>query len=141
MSEGLRPLSTLRRTVAAATLLSVLAACGGFSPSVKPAGDGHAASPKAFDVTYLLNVSNETLYNEYRADIAPICERHGVKIRHDFGVSKVHGSESAQPVNRVFLATFPSPEGMKAFFSDPAYQVAKKKLDKSVASFEVVTHP
>ncbi len=141
MSQCLRPISLLRRAVAATALLSVLAACSGISPSVEPTGGGQSAKSEAFDVTYLLNVSNETLYNEYRADIVPICERHGVKIRHDFGVSKVHGSESTQPVNRVFLATFPSPEGMKAFFSDPAYQVAKKKLEKSVASFQVVTHP
>ncbi len=102
-----------------------------------------AAAPasRALDVTYLLNVSNEALYEEYRADIVPLCERHGVLIRHDFSVSKIHSAETSQSTNRVFLATFKSAESMKKFFSDPDYQIAKKKLEKSVASFQVVNHP
>lgn len=141
MNQDNRSSPRWRRLALAAGLVAVQAACAADGPQEGRSMPAAAPASRVLDVTYLLSVSNEALYEEYRADIVPLCERHGVLIRHDFSVSKIHSAETPQSTNRVFLATFKSAESMKQFFSDPDYQIAKKKLEKSVASFQVVNHP
>ncbi|MBL8748161.1 MAG: DUF1330 domain-containing protein [Planctomycetes bacterium] len=81
-----------------------------------------------------LTVTDDDLYQQYRAAMAPLLAAHGGGFRYDFTVAKVLKSASDHPINRVFAIWFGSREQKDAFFAHPEYQVVKARFfQRSVA--------
>ncbi len=74
-----------------------------------------------------LHVTDEAGYQRYRAGMIPLLEACGGRFRYDFRVNEVLRSESAEPINRVFVIAFPSADAMRSFFRDPKYLAIRKQ--------------
>lgn len=74
-----------------------------------------------------LQVSNDTVYQEYREAMMPILKQHGGGFSYDFKVSEVLISSSESPITRVFIICFPDQASSDAFFSHPEYTKVKEK--------------
>ena len=80
-----------------------------------------------------LTVTDDDVYRQYRAAMAPLLEVHGGGFRYDFTIAKVLKSASEHPINRVFAIYFGSKEQKDAFFAHPEYRAIKAKFfDRSV---------
>ena len=75
-----------------------------------------------------LTVTDDDLYQQYRAAMAPLLAAHGGGFRCDFTVAKVLKSASEHPINRVFAIYFGSKAQMDAFFAHPDYLAIKAKF-------------
>ena len=81
-----------------------------------------------------LTVTDDDVYAQYRAAMAPLLARHGGGFRHDFTIAKVLKSASDHPINRVFAIYFGSKEQKDAFFAHPEYRAIKARFyERSVA--------
>jgi uncharacterized protein (DUF1330 family) len=74
-----------------------------------------------------LQVDNPEIYAEYRAAMAPLLKQHGGEFLYDFEVAKVLKSVTDNPINRVFVMTFPDKKASDEFFNNPDYQAIRKK--------------
>ncbi len=92
-----------------------------------------------FELLIGMHVIDDTKYDQYRAEMTPILERHGGFFRYDFRVSEMLAGKADTPFNRVFVLSFPD-EGVKdAFFSNEEYQAVRSAhFDQSVHSFEQI---
>lgn len=75
-----------------------------------------------------LEVSDESLYERYRAAMMPILERYGGRFAHDFSVSHVWRSTAGERTNRVFAIAFPDRSDDERFFADPDYRAVRRAL-------------
>lgn len=82
----------------------------------------------AYELLVAMNVTDEKLYDEYRAGMLPILRRYGGGFRHDFVVSRTLKSEADHPVTRVFAIYFADKKSKEAFYADPAYQAVKQRF-------------
>ena len=81
-----------------------------------------------------LHVSDSATYAKYRAAMTPMLEAVGGYFRYDFTIAEVLKGEDEQPINRLFIISFPDVATKEAFFQDPAYGAAKTRFfTKSVA--------
>lgn len=81
-----------------------------------------------------LNVTNEEMYQQYRASMKPILESYGGDFGYDFRVSEVLTPEAEKSINRVFTIHFPNQKAMTEFFSNSEYkQVRELYFKPSVA--------
>jgi uncharacterized protein (DUF1330 family) len=80
-----------------------------------------------YDTLVGLHVTDEAGYQRYRAGMMPLLEAHGGRFRYDFRVSEVLRSETPEPINRVFVISFPSADVMRRFFADPQYLAIRKQ--------------
>lgn len=80
----------------------------------------------AFERLMGLYVSDPHGYRLYREAMRPIMEEYGGRFRYDFEVSKVLESEHTQPINRVFILSFPTQRDMENFFADARYLKVKE---------------
>jgi len=81
-----------------------------------------------------LTVTDDEVYRQYRAAMAPLLAAHGGGFHHDFTIAKVLKSASDHPINRVFVIFFGSEEQKDAFFAHPDYRAIKAKFfERSVA--------
>ena len=81
-----------------------------------------------------LTVTDDAVYQQYRAAMAPLLAAHGGGFRYDFTVAKVLKSASAHPINRVFAIYFASAAQKDAFFGNSEYQAIKARFfDRAVA--------
>jgi len=78
-----------------------------------------------------LNVTNNSMYQEYRNGMIPILTTYGGSFGYDFMVSEILISETDNKINRVFTIRFPSKEKMDAFFLDIDYIRVKEKYFKN----------
>jgi uncharacterized protein (DUF1330 family) len=79
-------------------------------------------------VIYGAQVDDEPTYTRYRAAMTPILHAHGGAFRYDFAVSRVLISETAPPINRVFMIGFSSRAAADALFADPRYLAVRRAL-------------
>jgi uncharacterized protein (DUF1330 family) len=81
-----------------------------------------------------LTVTDDEVYQQYRAAMAPLLAAHGGGFRYDFTIAKVLKSASEHPINRVFAIWFASKERKDTFFADPEYRSIKARFfERSVA--------
>jgi uncharacterized protein (DUF1330 family) len=81
-----------------------------------------------------LTVTDDALYQQYRAAMAPLLAAHGGGFRYDFTVAAVLKTASDHPINRVFAIYFADAAQKDAFFAHPDYQAIKAKyFQRSVA--------
>lgn len=89
----------------------------------------------AYESLVALQVSDEAGYQSYRDGMTPILEGYGGSFRWDFRISEVLAGESDEPLNRLFILSFPSADAKQAFFTDPAYlEVRGRFFDPAVAA-------
>lgn len=82
-----------------------------------------------------LEVTDEDGYQRYRDGMTPILTSHGGRFRWDFRISEVLKGEREEPLNRLFVLSFPDAEAKEAFFSDPDYlEVRAEFFDRSVGA-------
>ncbi len=74
------------------------------------------------------DVTDDSLYQRYRAEMTPILERYGGAFGYDLVVSRVLKSEAAAPMNRVFTIAFPDRSSVERFFEDPEYRAVRARL-------------
>lgn len=81
-----------------------------------------------------LEVTDETSYAHYRAQMLPILARYGGSFGIDVRVSEVLKSTNDGSFNRLFTLRFPSLTAHDAFFADPEYRsVRRRSFEPSVA--------
>ena len=74
-----------------------------------------------------LTVTDDALYQQYRAAMAPLLAAHGGGFRYDFTIAKVLRTASDHPINRVFAIYFGSLAQKEAFFAHPEYLAIKQR--------------
>ncbi len=89
----------------------------------------------SFEYLMGLHVVDEDGYARYREGMMPLLESYGGRFRYDIRNGEVLKSETPEPINRVFVLSFPTQAHADRFFSDDAYiQVRTAHFDRSVAS-------
>ncbi|GLR69341.1 DUF1330 domain-containing protein [Agaribacter marinus] len=87
-----------------------------------------------------LEVINDSEYQLYRENMAPILHSFGGSFGFDFVIDRVLKSKTEHVINRVFTIDFPSKKIMDAFFSDPAYLAVKEQyFNRSVKSVTTIS--
>ena len=94
----------------------------------------------SYEMLVGLEVTDDTIYNEYRAAMKPILYNYGGGFGYDFKIDEVLKSEVEENINRVFTINFPDEDTMNKFFSDEEYLKAKTKyFEKSVKSITIIS--
>jgi uncharacterized protein (DUF1330 family) len=102
---------------------------------VKP----NSENSQRFEILVGLHVSDEAGYDQYRAGMTPILEEHGGYFSYDFRVSDILIGESDDPLNRVFILSFPDKLTQEQFFSNKKYKdVRAKYFEPAVKSGGVI---
>jgi uncharacterized protein (DUF1330 family) len=71
-----------------------------------------------FEMLVGLEVSNNDIYDQYRAAMTPILNRFGGEFGYDFKVSEVLKSEDNEEINRVFIIRISDEQSKDAFFNN-----------------------
>jgi uncharacterized protein (DUF1330 family) len=96
-------------------------------------------SATSFEMQIAIHVRSDDEFRAYRDAIAPILDRYGGRLVHDFRVSEVFVSEADLPVNRISMLRFPDEQARRAFFEDSEYLSAKERyLEAAIAGSEVL---
>lgn len=92
-----------------------------------------------FEYVIGLHVTDDDGYARYRAGMTPILGEYGGSFRYDFRVGEMLKSETPEPVNRLFVISFPSREVADRFFADEAYlAVRSEHFDSAVAAIATI---
>lgn len=87
-----------------------------------------------------LDVTDEGLYEQYRAGMKPILAEYGGQFGFDLRVSEVLLAPGNARINRVFTIAFPDKAAMEAFFADERYkQVQSALMAPAVASRTIIS--
>jgi uncharacterized protein (DUF1330 family) len=81
-----------------------------------------------FDRTIGLEVLDDTLYSQYRAEMTPLLEAAGGRFILDVRVSEVLRGPDGARFNRLFTLRFPSESDSIRFFADPGYLAIRERL-------------
>jgi uncharacterized protein (DUF1330 family) len=93
----------------------------------------------AHELVVALNVTDRSVYQQYREAMAPLLQAHGGGFRFDFTVDEVLRSASDHPINRVFAIYFADRQRMDAFFGHPEYRAIKARFfERSVAGTTIL---
>jgi uncharacterized protein (DUF1330 family) len=96
-----------------------------------------ADEPHRDEILVALRVTDDEGYTRYRAGMTPLLEAIGGFFRVDYRVSEQLQPASDEPVNRVFILSFPDSATREAFFADPAYlAVRAEHFEPAVARVE-----
>jgi len=88
-----------------------------------------------FEILVGLHVTDDETYDKYRAGMTPILNEHGGYFRYDFRVSQMLQGDSQDPLNRVFVISFPDEITKDQFFGNESYKrVREKYFDRAVKS-------
>ena len=94
-----------------------------------------------FEYLIGLHVTDEGSYRRYRAGMTPILSEYGGSFRYDFRVGEVLISETPEPINRLFVISFPSREIADRFFADEAYvEVRRTFFEPAVLAITPIAH-
>lgn len=74
-----------------------------------------------------LQVKDDELYTQYRAEMKELLEKYEGGFRYDFKIGETLKSETKNPINRVFLIYFKNKERKLSFFADPDYKKVREK--------------
>ena len=91
----------------------------------------------SYEILVGLNVSDELMYENYRAAMKPILSEYEGRFCYDFKVSDTLISEQDGEINRVFIINFSCQNKMQSFFANPEYLIIKEKY--FVASVDNMT--
>ncbi len=80
----------------------------------------------ATEILVALQVTDNELYDRYRAEMYPILQEYGGSFGYDFKVAEVLKSETPEPLNRVFTIRFQNKDNIDAFFKNAEYLAIKK---------------
>lgn len=95
-----------------------------------------AKSTTRFETLVGLHVTDDTIYDQYRAGMTPILETYGGSFRYDFRVNEMLKGKADDPFNRVFVISFPDETTKDAFFANEEYQAVRSAhFDQGVRSF------
>ena len=75
-----------------------------------------------------LHVTDEAKYDRYREGMTPLLEARGGFFRYDFRIGEVLKSEATEPLNRLFIISFPDVQAKEAFFADEEYLEIKREF-------------
>ncbi len=81
----------------------------------------------AYEILVGLEVSDATLYQQYREAMAPFLEKYKGAFGVDFLVSKTLKPAEKAGINRVFTLSFPDKAALDDFFNDPEYKAVKQR--------------
>ena len=81
-----------------------------------------------FDRTIGLEVLDDTLYTQYRAEMTPLLEAAGGRFVLDVRVAEVLRGPAEARFNRLFTIRFATQAAFAAFFADPAYLAIRDRL-------------
>lgn len=85
---------------------------------------------------FVLNITREDVYSEYRETIRPLMDRLGIVVLNEYDISTViHSQSTHDKVNRLAVFGFPTESIKTTFFSDPIYLEAKKLFTISTENF------
>jgi len=88
-------------------------------------------------LVFVLKVTDEALYLEYRNKIKPLMQQLNIVVLKEYRISKVvHSSDEKEAVNLLAIFGFPNQESKARFFSNPVYLEAKQLFDESTTHFE-----
>jgi uncharacterized protein (DUF1330 family) len=94
----------------------------------------------SFEILVGLYVTDNVLYDEYRAAMKPILTEYEGFFGYDFKVSDVLISPGNNDINRVFTINFTNEKQKNNFFSDPDYLLVKEKyFSPSVGSATIIS--
>ena len=92
-----------------------------------------------FEFLIGLHVTDEESYGQYRAGMTPILHEYGGLFRYDFRGGEVLASETTEPINRLFVISFPSRQVADRFFADEAYaEVRTTYFDSAVQAITTI---
>ena len=95
--------------------------------------------PTRFELLIGLHVTDDQMYNQYRAGMTPILESYKGTFRYDFRVSEMLKGQASDPFNRVFLISFPDESARDHFFADEEYKSVRAAFfDHAVKSFATI---
>ena len=75
-----------------------------------------------------LHVTDDARYTRYREGMTPILHQYGGSFRYDFRIAEVLKAETNDPINRLFILSFPNARAKDAFFADEEYQKVKREF-------------
>lgn len=75
-----------------------------------------------------LEVVDQDMYTQYRAEMVPLMEAAGGTFRYDFELARVLRSEKNAPINRAFVIRFPTRAASEQFFGDQRYLEIRRRL-------------
>jgi len=81
-----------------------------------------------FDRTIGLEVLDDAVYTQYRAEMTPLLEAAGGRFVLDVRVAEVLRGPAGARFNRLFTIRFPSQAASGGFFADPAYLAIRQRL-------------
>ena len=79
------------------------------------------AAENTYELLVGLDVTDDEIYGRYREGMGPILSEYGGTFRYDFRVGEVLKAETSEPVNRVFVLSFPDELAKTRFFADARY--------------------
>ncbi len=80
----------------------------------------------ATEILVALQVTDNQLYDRYRAEMFPILQAYGGSFGYDFKVAEMLQSETTEPINRVFTIRFQNKDNIDSFFKNEDYLAIKK---------------
>jgi uncharacterized protein (DUF1330 family) len=93
----------------------------------------------AYELVVGLDVRDQELYKQYRAEMTPLLHRIGGSFRFDFAVERTLKSEAEHDINRVFVITFPDAEVKTQFFAKAQYREIRTRLyERAVAGTTII---
>ena len=75
-----------------------------------------------FEILVGLHVTDDESYDKYRAGMTPLLKEHGGYFRYDFRISEMLKGDAQDPINRVFIISFPDQGSKDRFFSNASYK-------------------
>lgn len=88
---------------------------------------------------FVLKVTDEALYREYRNKIKPLMAMLNIVVLKEYRISEVvHSDTEKEAVNLLAIFGFPDSERKKQFFSSKTYQEAKQLFSESTTYFEKI---
>jgi uncharacterized protein (DUF1330 family) len=81
-----------------------------------------------FEMLVGLNVTDQKIYAQYRAEIASLLDSAGAGFRHDFEIARTLKTDASHEINRVFVLRFPDRAARDRFFADPRYLEIRSRL-------------
>jgi len=92
----------------------------------------------SYEMLVGLNVTNDEMYQEYRAAMKPILVQYDGGFKCDFKVSETLLPSENKDINRVFIIYFKDEDAMDSFFSHPDYLKVKGKYFSNSVSSAVI---
>jgi uncharacterized protein (DUF1330 family) len=93
----------------------------------------------SYELVVALQVDDDKIYSQYRAQIGPMLESAGGSFRYDFEIARTLQNSAEHGINRVFVLAFPDARAKELFFADPRYREIRRRLfDRAVNGTTII---